>query len=133
MYFNIYPLMIGFAYLLSSEVSFSLWFLYLFYKLRAVALGALGIPMSGVGAGYGRYIWASLEESGGTIALAVWFARVARSHFVGVFRKAFTNDPSIDDSDEPLSEGLYAAARIGIGVVNRTHAIAIRIVHPKGR
>jgi len=102
-WFNIYPLVTGFAYLLTSEVGFSLWFFYLLLKLQAMVIGSLGASMVGVGAGYGRYLWASLEESGATIALAVWFVWIAKRHFAGVFRKALVGDPTVDDSDEPLS------------------------------
>jgi len=100
---KVYPLMTGFAYLLTSEVGFSLWFFYLLLKLQAVMLGWLGAPMGGPGAGYGNYMWASLEEAGATIALAVWFIWLAKNHFSRVFRKGLVGDPNVDDSDEPIS------------------------------
>jgi len=100
---NLYPLMTGFAYLLSSEVGFSLWFFHLLLKLQAVILGWLGSPMGGPGAGYGNYMWASLQESGATIALAIWFIWLGRTHFSRVFRKGLLGDPAIEDSDEPIS------------------------------
>ncbi len=46
---TLYPLMTGFAYLLTSEVGFSLWFFHLLLKLQAVILGWLGAPMGGAG------------------------------------------------------------------------------------
>ncbi len=99
----LYPLMTGFAYLLTSEVGFSLWFFHLLLKLQAIIIGWLGGAMSGPGAGYGNYWWASLEESGATIALAIWFIWLGRTHFSQVFRKGLVGDPSVDDSDEPIS------------------------------
>lgn len=100
----VFPLMIGFAYLLASEVCFSLWFFYVFGKLRAIIIGLLGLPLAGVGPmGYARFLWGSLEEAGGTVALALWFIWLARDHFLRVLRKGITGDPAIDDSDEPLS------------------------------
>lgn len=100
---TVYPLVIGFAYLLASEVCFSLWFFYLFVKFRAIVLGMFGLPQPGVGAGYGHWLWASLEESGGTIALALWFVWIAKDHFCSMFRKAFVGAPAVQDTDEPLS------------------------------
>jgi len=99
----VYPLMVGVAYLLSSEVCFSLWFFYLFLRLRRMVLGWLGLPLPGTGVGWSLGKWAALEEAGGTIALAAWFIWAARKHFRDVFRKAFYGDKSVEDSDEPLS------------------------------
>ncbi len=99
---HIYPLMIGFFYLLSSEVCFSLWFFHLFARLEGITMGILGIPLAR-GAQGGYWLWASLQEAGGTLALAAWFIWLAKDHFRKVFRKGLTGDHSIDDSDEPLS------------------------------
>lgn len=99
----IWPLMIGFAYLLTSEVSFSLWFSCVFVQLRAVLLSLFGLPMGGATWGASSWLWASLEEAGGTIALGVWFLWLARDHLRKVFQRAFTGNPAVEDSDEPLS------------------------------
>jgi len=110
---TMYPLMTGFAYLLTSEVGFSLWFFHLLLKLQAVILGWLGAPMGGPGASYGHYMWASLEEAGATIALAIWFIWLGKNHFSRVFRKGLVGDPTVDDSDEPISYRICAWLIVG--------------------
>jgi len=114
---NLYPLMTGFAYLLTSEAGFSLWFFHLLLKLQAVILGWMGAPMGGPGAGYGYYMWASLEESGATIALAIWFIWLGKHHFSRVFRKGMLGEPNVDDSDEPVSYRTCAWLIVGAVIV----------------
>ncbi len=101
LWFYIYPMMIGFAYLLSSEVCFSLWFFRLFYRFQLVIMGVLGLP-SVRSVTFGNPKWAALQAAGGTMGLALWFVGAAREHFGNIFRKAFTGDDSIRDSDEPV-------------------------------
>lgn len=114
----LYPLATGFAYLLTSEVGFSLWFFHLLFKLQAVTLGWLGVPMGGPGAGaFSQYVWASLEESGATIALAIWFVWLGKPHFSRVFRKGLVGDPEVDDSDEPISYRTCAWLIVGSVIV----------------
>ena len=94
-----------------------MWFFYLFAKMRAIVIGSLGLPQPGSSTGYGRWLWASLEEAGGTIALALWFIGIAKDHFRSIFRKAFASDPSVDDTDEPLSHRATVFLFLGGSVV----------------
>lgn len=102
--FAIYPLVIGFSYLLSSEVCLSLWLFYVLFKAQ-VLLGALyNWDMPGIsggicmGPGFAAY-----QEAGGAIALTLWTAWAMRGHLRQVWRKAVLNDSSVDDAREPLS------------------------------
>jgi len=45
---QIRPALIGLGYLVSTELSFSIWFFYLFHKLQAVGLTAAGYRLSGI-------------------------------------------------------------------------------------
>jgi hypothetical protein len=87
-----YPIAIGIAFLLTSEVSFSLWFFFLFIKLQLVACYMLGYP-----AGVLPKTPASVP--GGTflgyqifgcylvfVALLLW---MGREHFGHILRRAF--------------------------------------------
>ncbi len=100
--FKFYPLMIGFAYLITSEVCFSLVLFHLLYKLQAIIMGSLAIPMKAGATVYGGYNWAVMEEAGGTIGLAFWFIWAGKNHFLSIFRRAFSRNDSVDDADEPL-------------------------------
>ncbi|HJN18187.1 MAG TPA: DUF6785 family protein, partial [Armatimonadota bacterium] len=106
---TIYPLVIGFSYLLSGEVCLSLWLFYIFYKAQCVIGGALGLNMPGVTAGYGSYLFASHEEAGAAVALALWCAWVARGHsrrvWLGLIRGG-----GFADKDEPLPYRAASAA-----------------------
>ncbi len=94
---RLWPTMVGFAYLIPSEVSFSLWFFFLLHKLRLMVLGMFGLR-------YGaNWVGAQLEEAGATVTLVSLFVWLGRGHFGNVFRKALTGDRSIDDADEPLT------------------------------
>lgn len=107
------PMMIGLSYLLASEVSFSLWFFYLAQLGQKIVMGLLGFSMDRTGSLYGGTLWASLEEAGGTIALACWFVWLARHHFRRAFRKALTGDPAVNDAAEPLSYRAATALFLG--------------------
>jgi hypothetical protein len=73
-------------------------------QIRADALGA-----------YSRYAGPIIthQAMGGMIVLVLFGLWNARRHLADVFRKAFTGDADIDDSDEMLS---YRQAVFGLGV-----------------
>jgi hypothetical protein len=98
---TIYPLVVGFSYVLSGEVCLSLWLFYLLYKLQCVLGGALGVNMPGVTAGYGSYLFAAHEEAGAAVALALWCAYVARGHVRRVW-EGLVRGGGLRDRGEPL-------------------------------
>ena len=110
--FNTYPLVVGFAYLLSSEVSASLWLFYLVFKLQQLLATIYVWDTSGAGTGwaYGP-AWVSYQEVGGAVALIAWLLWSMRLHLKEVWRKAVTGAPEIDDAREPLS---YRTAAFGL-------------------
>ena len=105
---TIYPLVIGFSYILAGEVCLSLWLFYLFYKAQCVLGGALGLNMPGVTAGYGSYLFASHEEAGAGVALTLWCAYVARGHIARVWQ-GLVRGAGLHDREEPLP---YRAAAL---------------------
>ena len=90
------PEMIGFGYLVSTEVALSVWVFYLMLRSQAVLAALGGLDVSGFPfvqeQGIGAYI--------GLFFVLIW---VARAHIGDVFRKAVYGAPEIDDSDEPMS------------------------------
>ena len=91
-----YPFVIGLGFLLPLDLSFSLWFFYIFRKTQEVTTSAAGIRLPGF-----PYL---IEQSAGAwfgmFFIAVW---VTRSHLKEVFRKMFGFKNSLDDSEEPIS------------------------------
>lgn len=108
----VYPLVIGFAFLVPTEVTFSLWFFYVLYQAQ-ILCGAVynisdnqavqgGISM---GPSYTAY-----QEAGGALALILWLLWSMRRHLGEVWRKAIHNDPAVDDTGEAMT---YRAALFG--------------------
>lgn len=108
-------LMFGFAYFISSNISFSLWFFYLLHVVQVGVFSVVGIhspeelgPWTGsgpVGAIMGHQMMGSL------IVLVVFGLWMARSHLRQVFLKAIGRAPDVDDSDELMS---YRGAVLGL-------------------
>jgi hypothetical protein len=97
------PEMIGFGYLVSTEVAFSVWVLYLLLKLENFVAVLLGYDIPGMPfmqeQGIGAYI-----ALGGII---IW---VARGHLAKVVRAAFSQRSAGDEEREPLSYRLALLA-----------------------
>ena len=95
---------VGFGYLLSTKLGFSMWFLGLATTLeRAILLhyGAMGshrVEGIALGSPYLAY-----QGFGALVVLAIGALWVARAHLHDVWRKATTGAADIDDSDEILS------------------------------
>jgi F0F1-type ATP synthase assembly protein I len=107
------PEMLGFGYLVSTEVALSVWVFYLLLKLESLIMAIAGVEISG-------FPFAQEQSLGAFIALAILLTYVARHHLKDVFRKAFTGDRSIDDSDEPMSYrmavfGGFGALAVSLG------------------
>ncbi|MBD3184230.1 hypothetical protein GF312_18240, partial [Candidatus Poribacteria bacterium] len=106
---SFYPFVIGMAFFIPLDLSFSLWFFFLFWKAQRVLWYALGFSMSGGSFSGFRSI---IEQSSGAylavFAMAMW---ATRKHLWNVFKKVFGRGQDIDDSNEPIS---YRAAVIGM-------------------
>lgn len=74
----ILPLIIGLTFLLTREISFSLWFFYLLGKLEAVAGVALGIDSLRTATAPDTFPFPGLQTAGayvGLAAVSIWVAR----------------------------------------------------------
>ncbi len=105
MRFVIYFSVIGIASLLTLEVSFSLWFFYLFFKLQYIIMNALGLSI-------GPWISCSRQVMGGYLVFVPAVFWMGREHIGSIFRKTFSigGGQEIDDSNEPVS---YRMALLG--------------------
>jgi hypothetical protein len=108
---SFYPLAVGIAYLLSLEVSFSLWFFYLFTKVESVFVTALGLRDPNAGSISQRMPYLVEQGTGAFIGLAIFSLWTARRHLADVLRKAFLGAPRVRDDNEPMP---YRVAVFGL-------------------
>ena len=109
---SFYPFVIGLAFFMPLDLSFSCWFFYIFGKAQAVFASAVGM----------RGIYYFEQSIGAWIGIGIVSLWVGRSHFRSVIKKIFVNPECSrsrqtsgirlqDDSDEPIS---FRSAGIGI-------------------
>ncbi|NLW50899.1 MAG: hypothetical protein GXY85_08685 [Candidatus Brocadiaceae bacterium] len=98
---KIYPLAIGFAFLVPSDVSLSVWFFYAFMCLQIVIAQSIGRPLESGRSGP-FLLW---QQSGAFLAMAVGMLYMARRYLWGVAKMAF-GGRGPDQSEEPIHGGL---------------------------
>ena len=81
---RIYLSVIGITYFLQLDVSFSLWFFFLFYKLQEVIFSAFSV----------RGVSTQQQVIGADIVLVVFLAWMGRRHLISVFRCAINQRES---------------------------------------
>ncbi len=110
-FFLSFPVL-GLAYLLNLDIAFSLWLFYLLGVLETGWLNIVGFSLPGPLDPFAEgSIMASFRAMGSMITLVFFGLYLARQHLANVLRKAFRNDPQVDDSDEILS---YRTAILGL-------------------
>ena len=101
--FNLNWVMMGFTYLISLDIAFSLWFFSLAKSFAAASFKYFGWSL-----GRGDY-YSSSEPAishfctGAIVAMVLLQLWSARSHLRDVFRKAFLGARDVDDSKETMS------------------------------
>ncbi|RKU29128.1 hypothetical protein C6497_06985 [Candidatus Poribacteria bacterium] len=102
----IYFSVIGVASLLTLEVSFSLWFFFLFFKLQYLIMNITGV-------GIGPWVSCSRQVMGGYLVFVPAVFWGGREHILSIIKRACGMDRNnwknaenrhlVDDSNEPLS------------------------------
>jgi hypothetical protein len=105
---TLYPLTIGLGYVLSTDVSFSCWFFYLFTKLENVGTAALGWTGGPGGASTPPYL--GQQGAGAFLGIVLMVVYLARGHLKEVIAHVFQGS-KIDDSNEPMG---YRTAVFGL-------------------
>lgn len=103
---TIYPMVVGITYLLTSEMSFSLWFFFWFFKLQYILAYLLGFqPNSLPGAdGLPDKLFTGYQMGGCYIAYVFIVLWTAREHLRHVALRAFGRVPaSPNEKDEVMS------------------------------
>jgi hypothetical protein len=114
-----YPLIIGVGYFMELDVTFSIIVFHFLLTLQMGVVNRLGYEIGPT------HTWPSSEfenwQGFGALCIIVpWSLWMAREHLSDVFRKAFRNDPDVDDSGEFLS---YRTAVIGL-ILSGTFIVA---------
>jgi hypothetical protein len=103
---NVYPMVVGVTYLLTSEISFSLWAFFWFFKLQYIIAYSLGFPPATLpGAdGLPDKVFTGYQMGGAYLAYVAIVLWTARRHLTHVARRAFGRTPATDsEKTEVLS------------------------------
>lgn len=97
----IFSSMIGFSYLLTLEVSFSLWFFFLFFKFQCLIGSLLGFNITkGPGVQWTAYSFSAAQEIGACFTFVVFTLWKARHHIANMFRSSFGKGSLVTDRQE---------------------------------
>ena len=96
-----YPFVIGIAYILSLDVSFSCWFCYLLVKLANVATGAMGFSEAGGGGSANRAPYIREQSMGAFLGIAFFSVWMARKTLFRAWKEA--KRPTGADREELMS------------------------------
>jgi hypothetical protein len=108
---SFYPFVIGLAYFIPVEVTFSSWFFFLLTRVERVIGAALNIDAGITGSGKAAFPFLGEQGAGAFLGLAIVSLWLSRSYVKEVFQKVFGEVKDDADADEPLS---YRAAMIGL-------------------
>jgi len=93
---NLFPFVIGFCFLLPTDLMFSCWFFFIVYKLQLVATSALGLyELPG-------FPFVEQQAMGSYLALGLLAMWMVRKHLTGVVRAALGRPGGADESAEPM-------------------------------
>jgi len=100
--------MVGFSYLIALEVSFSLWFFFLFFKLQCLIGSLLGFQITkGPGVQWTAYSFSAAQEAGACFTFVAFTLWKARHHIGNMFKSAFhRKSASSDGLDEAMPHSL---------------------------
>ena len=107
--------MVGFSYFVNLDIALGIWLFNLIARIEEGCLNILGVSSTETLDFSGPSPLVAHQGMGAMIVLVIFGFWMGRRHLVQVFRKAFLNDESIDDSDEILS---YRVAVLGLLVSN---------------
>ncbi len=112
---SFYPFVIGIAYLLSVDMTFSCWFFWLVAKGEAVFGSASGISAGATGGGQSSWPFIGHQGAGAFLALTIFGLWLSRGYLAEVWSIAWSRSRSrpggLEDRDEPMS---YRWAFLGL-------------------
>ena len=121
--------LVGFSYLISTQIAAGIWIFYLLSKVEAEFLALSGLKSTSkfvYGVSYEPLL--AYQGGGALIAMVLLGLWTGRGHLRDVWRKARSRHADIDDGDEIMS---YRAAVIGVTLRHRRHCrLAVADGHP---
>jgi hypothetical protein len=108
---SLYPFVIGIAYLLSVEMTFSCWFFWIITKLEAIFGSAAGFSSGATGGGQSTWPFIGHQGAGAFLALTLVGLWLSRGYLKETWNIAFRRGGG--DRDEPMP---YRLAYIGLGI-----------------
>jgi len=104
---NLYLSMVGFSYLLPLEISFSLWFFFLFFKFQSLIGSMLGFQITkGPGVQWNAYSFSASQEIGASLTFVIYTLFQARPYLKNVFFSTFSS--SRDSNESGRGRGLIS-------------------------
>ena len=98
--------MVGFSYLLALEVSFSLWFFFLFYKAQCLIGSMLGFHIEkGPGVQWTAYSFSASQEIGACATFIIYTLWKSKHHFKSILQSLVGTDSKMDDESASLRWG----------------------------
>ena len=110
---SFYPFVVGIAYLIPTDVTFSCWFFFIVTRIERVAGAALGLGMGAAGVNQAAFPALGHQGAGAFLALTLGSLWLSRGYLKEVWATAWGRKSSLDDSQEPLT---YRAALIGLAL-----------------
>ena len=101
----LFPMVIGVTYLLSSEVSFSLWFFYCLMKAQYMGASLLGYPSAMLpqnGALYPEKLITGYQTWGAFVMYTILITWTGREHYTHVFRRAIGRVKAREDEKQEM-------------------------------
>lgn len=93
---NIFPFVIGLAFFLPTDLAFSCWFFFIFYKLQIVISDATGLrDLPG-------FPFVNEQAAGGYLGVGLVAVWLSRRHLAAVGRTIFGRPGGADQSGEPM-------------------------------
>ena len=98
---QVFPAIVGISFLLTSEVSFSLWFLHLFSKAQYIVAYTIGFAPASLDAPFWLRGWAKgfvgYQQVGAIIAYVALLLWTGREHWKHIARRAVGREKADDD------------------------------------
>ena len=107
---SFYPCMIGYSFLLTTEVSFSVWFFYLLTKFERII--GRGVGLEGY-ASMGQFPFEYHQSLGAWLVLIFFGLWIGKRYFSEVLREVWRGKGAVRRPGEPMS---YRTAAIGVVV-----------------
>ncbi|MCC6442160.1 MAG: hypothetical protein IT210_01750 [Armatimonadetes bacterium] len=108
---SFYPFVIGIAYLISLDVTFSCWFFFMVTKAELIFGAVAGLRDTGQAGPLNDFPFLGHQGAGAFLAIVLISAWTGRAFLKDIFKTAFTREKIIDDREEPLP---YRFALLGL-------------------